>query len=192
MLSYLSTPRIMKKSTPFISLLLLLGVIATPSAAQQNRPSPTATVEASVNGQTVKIVYARPQTKHPRTGEMREIWGALVPYGQVWRTGANEATLITTSAPLMANGKTIPAGTYSLYSVPTATGGELIINKQTGQWGTVYNADQDLVRVPMTRQGASGEPVHQFTIELKAADGGIALNLIWEDAVYTTAFTLGS
>jgi hypothetical protein len=81
----------------------------------------------------------------------RKIMGGLVPYGQVWRTGANPATSFVTAGDIMVGTLKVPAGAYTLYSLPAAPGTPwlLIINKQTGQWGTVYKPEMDLGRTPM-------------------------------------------
>ncbi len=107
--------------------------------------------------------------------------GGVNPYGQVWRTGANDATTFVTTADLMVGGKHVPAGNYTLYSIPEADKWTLIINKQTGQWGTVYDEKQDLVRVPM-KVGKTSAPVEQFTISLdKAGAKAATLKLEWAD-----------
>jgi hypothetical protein len=117
----------------------------------------------------------------------RAIWGELVPYGQVWRTGANQATHLRTTRDLEFGGTRVPAGSYTLWSVPTATGGELIINRQTGQWGTAYDPAHDLVRVPMRREMAA-EGVEQFTISVERTETGGQIRLAWDDAAYVTPF----
>ena len=165
----------MKKPT----YLALAGIAACALALTlqaQQRASPPATVEASIEGHAFSISYSRPSAKG------RDIWGALVPYGRVWRTGANEATTLVAEADLTIGGTHVPAGTYTLFSIPTADGGQLIINKQTGQWGTRYSEAQDFARVPMTRS-ANADPVEQFTI---AVDEHGTLQLIWADATYST------
>src|SRR5690606_33358749 len=97
---------------------------------QQQRLSPPDIVSATIDGGVVSIFYSRPYIKHPRTGEMRKIWGGLVPYGQVWRAGANEATLFVTEKPIKVGGATLPAGAYSMFMLPQADGSaELIFNK---------------------------------------------------------------
>jgi DUF2911 family protein len=99
------------------------------------------TARASVAGAEVWVDYGRPQKRG------REIFGNVVAWNNVWRTGANSATQFNTSADLVIGGATVPAGKYTLWTLPTPTGWKLIINKQTGQWGTEYHAEQDLVRV---------------------------------------------
>ena len=100
----------------------------------------------------------------------RTIFGGLVPYGEVWRTGANAATTLKTSGALQIGGLNVPAGTYTLYSLPTADGWKLIVNKQTGQWGTVYDKAQDLGRVDMSA-GSTAVPVETMVIDFEKTIG---------------------
>ena len=106
-------------------------------------PSPPATASVTLAGQTVMIKYNAPSMRG------REIFGGLVPYDQVWRTGANPATTLITPVPLHIGLLLVPAGTYTMYTLPGRKKWMLIVNKQTGQWGTVYNGDQDLGRAEM-------------------------------------------
>jgi hypothetical protein len=113
----------------------------------------------------------------------RAIWGALVPYGQVWRTGANEATHIETDREIVLGGGNagadsvvVPPGRYTLYTIPEATGGTLIVNRQTGQGGTTYDAARDLGRVRLTMRPLSPSQ-ELFNIAL---DPGL-LRLQWSD-----------
>ncbi len=119
--------------------------------------SPRDTARATIAGASVWVDYSRPMKRG------REIFGALEPWNKVWRTGANAATQLSTSADLVIGGATVPAGIYSVWSLPTPTGWKLIINKQHGQWGTEYHADSDLVRVDMKVETLA-DPVEQFTI----------------------------
>ncbi len=91
---------------------------ALPVLAQQKRLSPHETISAVIDGNRVTVTYGRPYTKNPRSGEVRKIWGGLVPYGKPWRMGADEATLFVTQGPIEMGGKTIPAGSYTLYMMP--------------------------------------------------------------------------
>ena len=123
-------------------------VTSTPAMAQaakkkqRQRISPHETITATIDGDEMKLVYGRPYTKKPGTTEVRKIWGGLVPYGKVWRTGADEATLLTTAQPIEIGGYSLAAGTYSLFTVPYEDGtAKLVINKKTGQWGIPYNED---------------------------------------------------
>ncbi|MGF7181737.1 DUF2911 domain-containing protein [Tunturiibacter psychrotolerans] len=106
--------------------------------------SPPATAEVSLNGKQVVIHYNSPRLKG------RAIGTTIVPYGQVWRTGANPATTLITSTNLKIGTLSVPAGTYTIYTLPSASQWLLIVNKQTGQWGTEYSEAQDLGRTPMT------------------------------------------
>jgi hypothetical protein len=170
------------RSTLFILSALVLT--ASPLLAQEKKPrvSPHETVNATVGDAKITIVYGRPYTKDPKSAEKRKIWGGLVPYGKVWRLGADEATLLTTDKEISIGGTAIAAGTYSLYLWPEESGAKLIVNKQTGQWGTKYDEKQDLVRIDLKKQAAD-KPVDQFTI---AVDGG-TLKLMWENTEYSAA-----
>jgi hypothetical protein len=105
--------------------------------------SPPATATVSLEGQNITIKYNAPSMRH------RVIFGGLVPYDVVWRTGANPATTLITPIPLHIGRVLVPAGTYTLYTFPARDHWQLIINKQTGQWGTEYHQEQDLGRVDM-------------------------------------------
>ncbi|MGH8094883.1 MAG: DUF2911 domain-containing protein [Chthoniobacterales bacterium] len=179
----------LKVSSAIVSLLLLA---ALPLRAQEKRISPHETVSATIDGAQIKIVYGRPYTKDPKTGVMRKIWGGLVPFGQVWRMGADEATLLTADHALDLGGAKIPAGTYSLYLQPEESGSAmLIVNKQTGQWGTKYDAGQDFARIEM-KKNPLAPAVNQFTIALDknpSGAGGI-LRLKWENTVYSAPITV--
>ena len=104
----------------------------------------------------------------------RAIFGGLVPYGQVWRTGANAATTLKTSGSLKIGDLMVPAGTYTLYSLPTADGMQLIVNKQTGQWGTEYDQKQDLGRVPM-KVGKTSSPLETMVIAFEETMGDMGM-----------------
>ena len=187
-----SSKRADMKLIPTLLLAPLLFVAASPVHAQDKpRVSPTDTVATDIGGAQVKIVYSRPYTKDPKTGEPRKIWGGLVPFGQVWRTGANEATTLTTDKPLVIGGTAIPAGTYTLFSLPAADGAKLIVNKQTGQWGTKYDEKQDLARIDMKKEPL-GTTTDQFTIAFeKSGAAGSMLKLTWEDTQYSVPVEVG-
>ncbi|MEO5754871.1 MAG: DUF2911 domain-containing protein [Chthoniobacterales bacterium] len=174
-----------------ISLAVVTALLLTilPSQAQEKkRVSPHETVSATIDGASIKIVYGRPYTKDPKSGEMRKIWGGLVPFGEVWRMGADEAAILTTDKDLTIGGTKIPAGSYSLFLQPEENGdAALIVNKQTDQWGTKHDAGQDLTRVAM-KKNPLAPAVDQFTITLdqgKSGAGGM-LHLKWETTGYST------
>ena len=121
------------------------------------------TVQESIGSATFMIDYSRPLVRG------RVLLGNIIPYDRVWRTGANAATQFTTSAPITLAGIQVPAGTYTLWTVPHERGVELIVNKQTGQWGTGYNPAHDLGKAPMKIETVS-IPVEKFTMSISAAD----------------------
>lgn len=170
-------------STLLIVPTLLLS--ASPLLAQDKpRVSPQETVNATVGDAKITIVYGRPYTKDPKSGEKRKIWGGLVPFAKVWRMGANEATLLTTDKDISIGGTAIAAGSYSLYLWPEEGGAKLIVNKQTGQWGTKYDESQDLVRIDLKKQ-ALDKPVDQFTIVVDQTGTDRVLKLMWENTQYS-------
>jgi hypothetical protein len=163
----------------------------TKKAASTGGLSPHETISAVIDGGRVTLVYGRPFTKNPRNGEARKIWGGLVPFGKVWRTGADEATLLITQKPLVMGGTTLPAGAYTLFTLPEESGAaKLIINKQLGQWGLQYDEKQDLARVEL-KKDATASPVEQFTmaIEKNPAGGGV-LKMMWENTQFSVPFTV--
>lgn len=168
-----------------IATFLLLAALPL-QAQKEKRISPHETVSATIDGAQIKIVYGRPYTKDPKTGEMRKIWGELVPFGKVWRMGADEATLLTTDKDIDLGGTKIPAGSYSLYLQPEEKGpAKLIVNKQTGQWGTKYDQKQDFARIDMQKNPLAPD-VKQFTISLdKSGKSGGMLHLKWEHTAYS-------
>lgn len=175
----------MRKALLIIAALICtLTVVAQQGGDKSKRPSPPG--QASVtfaDGKTITIDYSRPSAKG------RKVFGGLVPYGKEWRTGANEATTFVTTADLMVGGQHVPAGSYTLYSIPDADKWTLVINKQTGQFGTVYDEKQDLVRIPM-KVGKTSAPVEQFTISLdKAGAKAATLKLEWENTQASVEIT---
>ncbi len=131
--------------------------------------SPRDTARATIGGAHLMVDYGRPSVRG------RKIFGGLVPWNQVWRAGANEATQLITDRDLVIGGTAVPAGTYSLFTIPSERGWKLIINKQHGQWGTDYDAAQDLVRLDMTTR-ALPEPVERLTASIRPeGDGGMLL-----------------
>jgi hypothetical protein len=136
--------------------------------------SPRDTIRTSIGGANFTITYSRPMKRG------RVIFGEIVPWGEVWRTGANEATHFRTDKDLVIGGTTVRAGTYTLWTIPRPEGWTLIINKQTGQWGTIYDAAQDLARIEM-RDEAPLLREEQFTISLEPKSPGAVLRLKWDD-----------
>jgi hypothetical protein len=131
------------------------------------------TARVDLAGAAVWVDYGRPLKRG------REVFGSVVPWNTVWRTGANAATQFHAASDLVIGGAPVPAGTYTLWTLPTPTGWKLILNKQTGQWGTEYHAEQDLVRVDM-RAEALPSTVEQFTIEFAPEGAGARMQLSWD------------
>ncbi|HVH88753.1 MAG TPA: DUF2911 domain-containing protein [Terriglobales bacterium] len=166
----------MKRHGAVVAVILLAILSATAQDQDKSkRPSPPGTAEVTFSdGKKVTINYSRPYAKG------RKIFGGLVPYNEVWRTGANEATSLKTDTDLVVGDTTVSAGSYTLYTVPSASSWKLIINKQTGQWGTNYDQGQDLARVDMNVSSLP-QPVEQFMISFDKKGGDAAqLNLQWE------------
>jgi len=145
--------------------------------------SPNQVEKGSIGGQTIVAAYGSPR----RRG--REILGAVVPYDRVWRTGANEATTIIFDKDLTIAGAPVPAGAYSLWTIPKADGTvQLLVNKQHGQWGTDYDSAQDLVRVPMQSSTAPA-PQENFAINITGAGNSGALRISWDAFVWSVPIT---
>lgn len=166
--------------------ILSIFVLSLASFAQQDkskRPSPPASTQCKFpDGKTINVDYSSPRAKG------RKIFGGLVPYGEVWRTGANEATTFVTSADLSVEGKDVPASSYTIFTVPEQSKWTLIINKHTGEWGIPYKYEsEELVRVPMQVSSTSG-PVEDFTISFGHSNGGCNLQVSWENTQASVKF----
>ncbi len=149
----------------------------TGSAPGKPPASPPATATATLDGKALTIHYSAPSLRG------RKMIGEHEPYGKIWRTGANPATMFTTAAALKLGTLDVPAGTYTIYSVPQAPGTpwQLVINKQTGQWGTEYHEDQDLGRTPMMTKPAS-KSQEVMSISFENVHGKTAeLHIRWAD-----------
>ena len=172
-----------KIRTFFVAVMVVIlaaVVLAQDQPKQPLSPAGTASVTFA-DGKTVSIAYSRPSMRG------RKIFGDLVPYGQIWRTGANSATSLKTDVDLTIGGTAVPAGSYTLYSIPGETAWKLVINKQTGQWGTDYDEKQDLARVDM-KVAKNATPTEQFTISLDKTGGNSAtLKLDWADTSASVA-----
>jgi hypothetical protein len=184
----------MNKLMSVLTIGTIIGATSPSMAQQHKRISPHETVSKVIDGNRVTIVYGRPYTKDPTSGQDRNIWGDLVPYDKVWRTGADEATLLITQKPIVIAGTTVPAGAYSLWTLPNQDGtAKLIINKQIGQWGLgpgSYDDKQDLVRVDLKKE-ALDTPVDQFTMAVsKDPSGGGVLSMMWEKTEFSVPFTV--
>jgi hypothetical protein len=131
------------------------------------------TARATIGAASFAVDYGRPLARG------RTLLGNVIGYDRVWRTGANEATQFTASAPITLAGLPLPAGTYTLWTLPHLRGADLIVNRQTGQWGTEYRQAQDLGRAPMAADSVD-PPVEKFTISIEPRDAGHGtLTMVW-------------
>jgi hypothetical protein len=160
-----------------IALTSVLILFATAAFAQMGggKPSPAASAMCDLGGgKTIKTDYSSPRMRG------RKIYGDLVPFGEVWRTGANDATTFVTSADVVVGATTVPAGSYTLFTVPTADKWTLIINKKTKEWGIPYKYEKDeLARVDMNVSQLPS-PVENFTISYKKSGSGCTMDIDWE------------
>lgn len=163
---------------------LLFAVLMSAMMFAQNDQKPPASPPGTAthtfaDGKKITVQYSRPFAKG------RKIMGGLVPFGQVWRTGANSATSFVTDTDLVVGGTNVPAGKYTIYTLPGEMAWKLIINKETGQWGTKYDQGQDLARIDMVATKLNS-PVEQFTISFEKSGGDTAkLKLEWENTSAT-------
>lgn len=179
------------KSFTHLLLAAVLLIGASQLQAQQKRVSPHETVSAVVDGSRVTITYGRPYSKDPKSGEVRKIWGGLVPYGEAWRMGADEATSLITQNSLVMGDTTLPAGAYTLYFVPNEDGtAKLAFSSVLGAWGVPVNQKHDVARVDAKKESAEKD-FDQFTVTVeKNPSGGGVIKLSWEKTVYSVAFTV--
>jgi hypothetical protein len=163
-----------KNPVAFCTLIpLALAIFAIPSRAQIASPPAKADCKFS-DGKTVHVDYSSPRMKG------RKIFGGLVPYGEPWRAGANEATTFVINANVSLGGKDVPAGDYTLFALPNPGSWQLIISKQTGEWGIPYpGAEYDFARVPM-QVSKLPSPLEDFTISFDSAGGTCTMRLEWE------------
>jgi hypothetical protein len=175
----------MKKFLVLCTLILLsAGIVLSYSATSEartqatdksKRPSPAAHAEFQFgDGKTVIVDYSSPRAKG------RVVYGGLVPYGQIWRAGANEATTFVTNTDLTVGGKPVPAGSYTIFVIPNKDKWTLIINKKTGEWGVPYPGEaSELTRVDM-KVSTLPAPVENFLIAFDKAGNNCTMRLDWE------------
>lgn len=159
-----------------LALLALSLVALAATGWSQQRKSPHESTSATIGKAEIEITYGRPYKKG------REIFGGLEPYGKVWRTGADEATTFETSSDLMVGDIHVPAGKYSLFTIPDGDKWTLVLNETAEQWGAFkYDQGQDLGRTPMTVKTLNA-PVEQLTIEIKPSGDKGVLSVTWDRA----------
>jgi Protein of unknown function (DUF2911) len=176
----------------YLLVMAFSGLVFSPGASAQTpqidfpAASPVCTLKQRVGLTDIEIVYSRPSAKN------RVIYGGIVPYGQVWRTGANQATKITFSTPVKLEGNEIPAGTYSLFTIPGENEWTIIINKNTNQWGAFgYKTNDDFVRFPVMPVTLKDTRIETFAIEFNhIRDDSAILELVWEKTVVPIHLTM--
>jgi hypothetical protein len=164
----------------FLVLVASLALCAQnqPAGSEHAKPRLSPPGQASfafADGKQITVDYSRPSMRG------RKIMGDLVPYGKVWRTGANEATSFVTDTDLDLAGTRVPAGKYTLYTIPDEKTWTIIINNETGQWGTEYHPDRDRARVTAVPAHLE-EPIEEFTISFEKRTGqACVMKLEWEN-----------
>jgi hypothetical protein len=171
-----------------VDKLDLDGLVASYAAREQAGAgvgilSPRDTVKAEAGGAALWVDYSRPAKRG------RAVYGGIVPYGEVWRTGANAATQFRTDKALDFGGTVVPAGFYTLWTMPTATGWKLIVNGETGQWGTAHKPEKDLYTMDM-KLSSLPQSVERFTISIEPSASGGVMNLDWDTTRASIAFTV--
>lgn len=172
----------MKKAVKIILIVLVVaavGIFAMRTWTKSH--SPEETVAFSKNGLEIKVDYCRPYKKE------RVVFGGIVPYGEVWRTGANEATVIELNQDVKIEDKALKAGKYSLWTVPSEDNWTIIFNAETGQWGTSYDEAEDVLKVEVPSEIVSDE-VEQFKMQFEEAVDGADLVLRWENTMVVVPF----
>jgi hypothetical protein len=167
--------KVLTISSAVVVVLIAAAIFVRAQEDKSKRPSPPATAKCELaGGKSITVDYSSPRLKG------RHVGGEVAPYGGVWRTGANEATTFVTTADLTVGGKHVPAGSYTLFTVPGKDKWTLVISKKTGEWGTDYPGEkEDLARIDM-KAGTSSTPVENFTISFEKSGKGCNLKLAWD------------
>jgi hypothetical protein len=186
----------------YVAVLLFFVACSVFSPAQKSkdksqRPSPPAQAQCKFSdGKAITVDYSSPRAKGRKIFGKAETEGSsstpaapIVPFGEVWRTGANEATTFDTTANLKAGNLDIPAGNYTIFTIPNQDKWTLIVNKKTGEWGIPYKYESDeLGRTDMTRSDTSA-PVENFTISFDQAGSACTMNIMWENTKASAQFS---
>jgi hypothetical protein len=170
-----------------LQAILISGMgVALAQESITPRPSPLAMVTMKYESEYIKLTYSQPHKKG------REIFGGLVKYGEVWRTGANESTEITTTADLQIGDQVLPAGTYAIYTIPNQEKWTLIFNKELGQWGAYnYNKNLDVLRVDVAVHAIDNNVVFEpFTIKIQQKNDEGELWFLWDRTKIILPFKL--
>lgn len=168
----------MKKVIGFFSIMMFAVAVMAQGGEKKAPASPPAKAEGSIAGKSVVINYAQPAVKG------RKIWGALVPFGKVWRTGANGATTITFDKDVKIEGQALKAGKYAIFTIPNETEWTFIFNSKTEQWGAYEYSDKDDVLRVKVKSGKSAAFNERMTFAVDAKK----VNFMWENL--ETGFTV--
>ena len=166
--------KVLTISSAVVLVLIAAAVAVRAQEDKSKRPSPPATAKCELaGGKSVTIDYSSPRKKG------RAIFQDVVKYGQIWRTGANEATTFVTTSDVMVGGTHVPAGSYTIFTVPNKDKWTLVISKKTGEWGTDYPGEkEDLARIDM--KAGTGPATENFTISFDKGAKGCTLKLAWD------------
>lgn len=161
----------MKKVISFFSIMMFAVALMAQGGEKKAPASPAAKAEGTIAGKSISINYAQPAVKG------RKIWGELVPYGKVWRTGANSATTISFDKDVTIEGQALKAGKYAIFTIPTETEWTFIFNSKTEQWGAYSYSDKDDVLKVKVKPSKSAS----FNERMTFAVGVDAVKLMWEN-----------
>lgn len=174
----------MKQALLFATMLFLsMPVLHSQDFSKLDKsPMDVVFIRGENNAPMIRVIYSRPQK------DGRDIFGGLVPYGKVWRTGANEATEITLYEDMLVDGEPIEAGTYTLYTIPTKDEWTIIINEAVNVWGAYsYDKEQDVLRVTVPTERTAA-PVEVFSMAFQPIEDGANLLMGWEDTYVEVPF----
>lgn len=167
----------MFKSILIVALLSISSTIAFSQSLRTPQPSPTQTIKQNFGVSSIELVYSRPGMKG------RKIFGDLVPYGKVWRTGANSATYIKFNDDVTIAGQPVKAGEYALYTIPNMDSWQIILNKGVNKSGTEYSEAEDVVRIPV-KSTSLNMPVETFTMQFSnVKPSSVDLQLMWDRTI---------
>lgn len=169
----------MDTKSKFLLCTILLLAAAGTTIAQEKRESPLSVTASRYKDTYIKIVYSQPQKKG------REIFGKLVPYGEVWRTGANETTEITITTDINIGGQALKAGTYSIFTIPNPDSWTIIFNADLGMWGSYnYNPKRDVIRINVSPTSLT-EVAEAFTIAITPMNEKADMVFQWDKTKVT-------
>ena len=174
----LTMPKFLKIT---IAVLAFIGILLYSFMIYTKSHSPGATAIYGANGLEISVKYCQPAKKG------RQIFGGIVPYGEVWRTGANEATIISINKDVSVAGKPLKAGVYSLWTIPNQADFDVIFNSETGQWGTNHDPKLDVLKVKVPAQ-SQGNVVENFLIDFPKSDSVVTMRLNWDQTQISVPF----